>query len=159
KNGLLFLPKDALTTTLGQLTEAQPLLGMLSSDPSLRGFAGMLDLMVQGFQAGQVPYDRLDTPFARVTDTIEAALAGQDKPLSLQSMAGDTGAAPRDLRKFIVTKPVLDFSELESGKAARDAVRSAANELGLTPDHGVRVRMTGSVALNDEEFASVANGT
>ena len=30
--------------------------------------------------------------------------------------------------------------------------------MGLTPDNGVRVRLTGSVALADEEFATVADG-
>ena len=28
----------------------------------------------------------------------------------------------------------------------------------MTPDHGVRVRLTGPVALSDEEFATVADG-
>lgn len=159
KNGLLFLSKTELATTLDELVQAQPMLGMLASDPSLRGLTGMLGLMVQGFQAGQIDYDRLDQSFSKISATIEAALAGQDKPLALQSLADGGKPAPRDLRKFIITKPVLDYSQLESGKAARDTVRRMANELGLSPDHGVQVRMTGSVALSDEEFASVASGT
>ena len=159
KNGLLFLSKEQLGGTLEQLTESQPLLGMLTSDPSLRGLARMLDLMTQGFQAGQMDYDHLDPVFTKLADTVEAALAGQDKPLALQSMAGNGQASPRELRKFIITKPVLNYGELESGKAARDAVRQIAGELGLTEANGLSVRLTGSVALNDEEFASVANGT
>ena len=35
---------------------------------------------------------------------------------------------------------------------------TAARELGLTPDHGVSVRLTGSVALSDDEFASLTQG-
>jgi hopanoid biosynthesis associated RND transporter like protein HpnN len=38
------------------------------------------------------------------------------------------------------------------------AVRATIAKLGLTPDEGVRVRLTGSVALSDEEFATVADG-
>lgn len=159
KNGILFMSKEELAGTLDQLVQAQPLLGMLASDPSLRGLFGMLDMMVQGFEAKQLDYAKLDAPFAKIADTVEAALNGQDKPLALQSLAGDSTPSPRDLRKYIITKPVLDYSELESGKSARETVRSLASELHLTPDHGIRVRMTGSVALNDEEFASVANGT
>lgn len=159
KNGLLLLSEEELGQTLDQLVQAQPLLGMLTSDPSLRGLAGMLDLMVQGFLSGQMKYDQLDPPLTRMAETIEAALAGKDKPLELQSMSGNTMTSARDLRKYIVTKPVLNYSELESGKAARDTVRSLANELHLTQDEGMTVRLTGSVALSDEEFASVANGT
>lgn len=160
KNGLLYLSKDELSATLDQLVQAQPLLGMLSTDPSIRGLCSMLDLMVQGFQAGQVDYTRLDVPLAKIADTVDAAMAGQNKPLPLQDMTGDARPAnPRDLRKFILTKPTLDYTQLESGKAARDTVRALTEELQLTPDHGVHVRMTGPVALSDEELASVAGGT
>src|SRR5262249_26475652 len=34
----------------------------------------------------------------------------------------------------------------------------AAVDLGLTPDKGVRVRLTGSVPMADEEFATLAQG-
>lgn len=159
KNGLLFMSKAELSGTLEQLVQSQPLLGVLATDPSLRGLTGMLDLMTQGLQAKQIDYSRLDAPFTKIADTMEAALEGKDKPLALQSLGGDGKVSPRDLRKFIVTKPVLDYTALESGKAARDTVRSLAQELQLTPDHGFRVRMTGPVALSDEEFASVADGT
>ncbi|HUA55092.1 MAG TPA: MMPL family transporter, partial [Candidatus Sulfotelmatobacter sp.] len=63
-----------------------------------------------------------------------------------------------ELRRFVLAQPVLDYSALSPGAAAQAAVRAAVQELGLTPDHGVRVRQTGDVALDDEEFASVAQG-
>ena len=159
KNGLLFLSKDELTGVLGPMVEAQPIFGALSADPSLRGFFGTIGLMLQGLQYGQVTYDKLDLPFTKISDTIEAALRGQDKPIEWQSLSPDQKVTLRDTRKFIVTKPILNFAALEPGLAASDAVRQAAASLGLTPDHGVTVRLTGPVPLNDEEFASVANGT
>ena len=33
-----------------------------------------------------------------------------------------------------------------------------SSKLGLTAERGVKVRLTGSVALSDEEFATVADG-
>ncbi len=160
KNGFLFLSKEELGTTLEQLVQAQPLLGMLASDPTLRGLAGMLDLMTQGFQAGQLDYTRLDLPFTKIADVVDASIKGQDKPLELQALAGDGAApSPRDLRKFIITRPVLNYGELESGKTAEDAIRQTAADMNLTQDKGFTIRLTGSVALNDEEFASVAHGT
>ncbi len=37
-------------------------------------------------------------------------------------------------------------------------MRDTIKELGFTPDTGVTVRLTGPVALNDDEFATVAEG-
>lgn len=159
KNGFLFLPKDELSGILDQLIQAQPMLGAITSDPSLRGLFSALGLMAQGVAAGMVPAAQLDKPLNAIADTTEAAVRGDDKPLALASLMSDQQPKPRDLRKFILTKPVLNYAELEPGKAASDFLRLEANRLNLTAAHGVHVRLTGSIPLNDEEFASVANGT
>lgn len=159
KNGLLFLSKDEIGTILDQMIQAQPILGILAGDPNLRGFFGMIDMMLQGVERGETDFKQLDAAFNTIADTIEADLAGQDKPLAWQTMSSDKKPLPRDLRKLILAKPILDFTALQPGEASSNALRAAARELNLTPDHGVRVRLTGSVALNDEEFASVSEGT
>lgn len=160
KNGLLYLPEDELNGTLDTLVQAQPLLGTMAADPSLRGLFGTMVMVLDGLKRGDVEYARLDQPFTRLSDTIESVLAGQDKPLPWRSlMSSGTAPEKRDLRKLIITQPVLDYAELSPGEKASDTVRKLAQDLKLTPDHGVRVRLTGAVALNDEEFASVANGT
>jgi hypothetical protein len=159
KNGLLFLSRDEINTLLDQMIQAQPMLGILASDPSLRGFFGMISLMLQGVERGETDYNQLDAPLTAIAATVEANLAGQDKLLAWQSMGPEQKPSPRDLRKFILIKPVLDYTALEPGAASSNALRAVASDLYLTPDHGVRVRLTGSVALNDEEFASVASGT
>ena len=71
-----------------------------------------------------------------------------------------TGRAPEapELRRFVNIQPVLDFHDLEPGGRATEAIRATIAKLGLTPDRGVRVRLTGPVALSDEEFATVADG-
>ena len=73
-------------------------------------------------------------------------------------MLSGIAPSPHELRKFIQVLPVLDYSALEPGKRATDAIRQAADDLGLTPDHGVRVHLTGEVPLEDEEFATVQEG-
>ena len=52
--------------------------------------------------------------------------------------------------------PVLDFSALQPGQAASDAIRKAASDLKLDTDYQARVRLTGPVAMADEEFGTVA---
>ena len=159
KNGLLLLSKDEISTILDQMIQAQPMLGTLADDPSLRGFFGMVSLMLQGVERGETDFKKLDVPFTTIATTIEANLAGQDKALAWQSMNPDQKPTLRDLRKFILVKPILDYTALEPGAASSDALRAVAKDLHLTPDNGVHIRLTGSVALNDEEFASVADGT
>src|SRR6185503_9875742 len=70
-----------------------------------------------------------------------------------------TGSAPRaeELRRFIEVKPVLDFEALEPGARASAAIRAAARDLNLTPEHGVQIRLTGDVPLSDEEFATLTD--
>jgi len=154
KNGLLFLPTAELADILNQMVQAQPLFGALSADPSLRGLFGMLDLQMQGLEHGMLDYRQVDKPFAAMSATINAALAGQDKPMAWQSIMSQSPPQPRDLRKLILVKPVLDYGDLEPGRKASEIIRSLAKGL-----QGVRVRLSGPVALNDEEFASVAHGT
>ncbi|MDR3449480.1 MAG: MMPL family transporter, partial [Alphaproteobacteria bacterium] len=161
KNGLLFLSQDELASALDQIAQAQPLIGTLVSDPSLRGFFGTIGLMMQGAQTGAVDAATLARPLDAITETVNAALAGQDKPLDWQNLmpAQSPEMLLRQTRKFIITKPVLNFADLQPGEDATKAVRQAAQDLNLAPDNGVRVRLTGPVALNDQEFGSVASGT
>ncbi|MDD3287634.1 MAG: MMPL family transporter, partial [Alphaproteobacteria bacterium] len=159
KHGLLYLDSKELGETLDMLVQAQPLLGTIASDPSLRGLFGTLNLVMLGLQQGQFEYEKIDQPLAKLAETIEDVLAGQDRPLPWLSMMSGKTPTLRDLRKIILTQPALDYEALSPGEAASTTVRKIAQDLKLTSNNGVHVRLTGSVALNDEEFASVANGT
>lgn len=158
KHGLLLLPEQEVGDILNLLIQSQPLLGSLAKDPSLRGLFDTMGMAVLGIKHGETDYKNVEPSFALMAQTLEANL--QDSPMILPWQGMMAGKEPtlRDLRKFIITQPVLDFSALSPGKKATDAVRALATELALTPEMGVTVRMTGSVALNDEEFASVAEG-
>ena len=160
-NGLLYLSKAELGGMLDQIAQAQPMLGTIASDPSLRGFFGTIGMMMQGLQVGATDPTQIIRPLTAINETLQAALAGQDRPLDWQQMmqAAPSQNAAQSLHKFIITKPVLDYSALQPGEAATKAVRQAVADLNLTPANGVRVRLTGSVPLNDEEFASVSEGT
>src|SRR6185437_444092 len=64
----------------------------------------------------------------------------------------------RALRRFVLKRPVLDFDTLESDARARAAIRRNASDLNLDPTHGVQVRLTGPVPLNDEQFVTLRQG-
>ena len=55
-------------------------------------------------------------------------------------------------------RPIPDYGALEPAAASSAAIRSAARALNLTPENGIRVRLTGAGPLADEEFATVADG-
>jgi hypothetical protein len=158
KNGLLFMPKQELQSFADQLIAAQPLLGALASDPSLTGVFGTLDLLAQGAEHGEVPVSDLDGPFNAISVAIEAALQGKYAPLSWQTLLSGRNADPRELRHFILVQPVLDYDALQPGERATRVIRAQAVSLGLTPDRGVRVRITGDVALSDAQLSSLSEG-
>jgi len=159
QEGLLFLSEDELGSILDMMIKSQPLIGSLAKDPSTRGLFTTLGLAVMGVEQGQTDYKSLEPSFNLVAQTLEANLKNIPARLPWQSMMSDKAPTLRDLRKFILTQPVLDFASLSPGEKATAAVRTIAQELKLTPENGVTLRMTGSVALNDQEFASVAEGT
>ena len=158
QNGLLFMPKEELQEFSDQMIAAQPLLGTLAVDPSLTGVFTTLDLLAKGALHGDVPPATLDGPFNAVAEAIENALKGKYAPLSWQTLLSGREADSRELRHFIMVKPVLDYNALEPGQRAIRVIRAQANVLGLTPDRGVRVRVTGEVALSDDQLASLSDG-
>jgi hopanoid biosynthesis associated RND transporter like protein HpnN len=160
KNGLLFLSVEELQTTADKLIEGQPLIGNLARDPTVRGLFDALALFMTGAEhdKNEAGIKRLGPTLTAVADALEAALHGRNEPVSWQRLM--TGQAPdkRELRRFVLTRPVLDFDELEPGARPRAEIRRLAGGLVLEPQHGVRLRVTGPVALNDEQFATLRQG-
>ncbi len=158
QNGLLFLPVADVQTMSDKLIAAQPLIGSLAHDPSLRGLFDTLALFVGNAGKDRGAIARLDPTLAAIADAVEGVLAGRPEAVSWQRLM--TGRAPeaRDLRRFVLTVPVLDFDALEPGARAQAEIRRLAHELALDPAHGVRLRMTGPVALDDEQFATLRQG-
>jgi hypothetical protein len=158
KHGLLFLSSDALTDLSDRLIQAQPMLGALSHDPSLRGMLGAIDLALEGVARNLMSLDDL-APMLSHLDEPAATIAtgGPAAPLSWQSLFGEAAAHDQP-RRYLLTQPILRYDDLVAGHEATEAIHQAANDLGLTSEHGVRLRLTGQVALADANFATVAAG-
>jgi hopanoid biosynthesis associated RND transporter like protein HpnN len=157
-NGLLFLSTEDVQHTTEQLIRAQPFLGTLAADPTLRGLAQALSYIPKGVKEGAIEFKDFEKPLARLSTTIDALLAGRPASFSWDELMTGEAPAPHELRRFINVKPVLDFEDLQPGAAASDAIRKDAIELGLTKENGVTVRLTGTVAMADDEFGTVADG-
>jgi len=155
RDGLLFLPLADVRTTTQQLIKSQPFLGALASDPSLRGIMDSLSTALEGVKRGQASLDSLNGPITSFANTLSDVAAGKPAFLAWRSLL--TGEKPGllETRRFIEAQPRLDYQALEPGRRATDAIRAFIRKLNLTPDQGVRVRLTGPVPLADEEFSTI----
>jgi hopanoid biosynthesis associated RND transporter like protein HpnN len=154
--GLLFSPAEEVARTTQQIIAAQPLLGTLAADPTLRGVMDSLVLVLEGVRRGQIKLDALARPLAAFAGALDAVNAGQVPNFSWRTLIMGRAADPRELRRFILVQPVLDFGALEPGARAVAAIREAVRDSGFAADPRVRVRLTGPVPLADEEFATLA---
>jgi uncharacterized protein len=156
KNGLLYLPVNDVRETTAQLIAAQPFLGPLTADPSLRGIMDGFSAALMGVENGQGSLEQLSRPFSTFADVFETILAGRPAFMSWRTLLTGESPSLRDTRHLIEVQGVLDYGKLEPGGAASRLIRKIAADLHLAPDQGVRVRLTGPVPLADEEFATLA---
>ena len=158
RNGILFRSLDQVRRDTADLISAQPFLGTLAADPTLRGIFHTLSQSLEGVRLGKAKLDDLRPAFAEIADALEALANGNPPAFSWRTLITGRAAKRSELRHFVSIQPVLDFSDLQPGRKATAVVRETAYRLGLTPENGVNVRLTGSVALSDEEFATIADG-
>jgi len=159
RNGLLFLPLPQVQAMVDGLSRSQALMASLAADPSLRGVLATVSRLLQGVQHGQARLDDVQPLLTALADTFDKVAAGQPAFFSWQDLmapADARGQTRGQTRRILIVQPVMDFSALQPGEAASNAIRTAARSLGLDDAHGVRIRLTGPVPLADEEFASLA---
>jgi uncharacterized protein len=158
RNGVLFLSVEDLRRNMDQLIKAEPFLGTLALDPTLRGVLGAVSQSLEGVRVKKTTLEDLKPALVAIADALD--LVEHDKHPSFSWRELLSGRAPEssDLRRFVNIQPVLNYGDLQPGGEATKAIRATIAKLGLTPDRGVTVRLTGSVALSDEEFATIADG-
>ena len=158
RNGLLFLPTPDLTKFLNQTIDAQPFIGQLVADPSSRGLLAALSLVALGVAHGQAELGNFAPALNGFERALSDAAAGQNQPLSWERLLGGSLADQAGKYEFVLAKAKLDYGAVEPGGAASDAVRAIARTLPFVANGSARVRITGNVAIADEEFATVAKG-
>ena len=156
--GLMLLDTKDLDQISRSVIRAQPFIASLATDPSLRGLFDVLSLAMEGVARKATDFASLERPLSEISASLSAALAGNEMPLSWRKLMIDRPIDKRELRKLILAQPKRDFRTLQSGAKASAAIRQDVTALGLSPDRGVTVRLTGTVALNDDEFGTVTHG-
>jgi len=152
RNGLLLGTTADVRATTTALIAAQPFLGPLAADPSLRGVMTSLSTVLTGVGNGSARLADVAHPIAALDTTLTAVADGRRAIFSwIDLFDSSTGKLKPPRRRIVVVQPVLDYGALTPGDAAGDAIRRAARGLDA------RVRQTGEVPLADEEFASLAD--
>lgn len=158
RNGLLFLDVPELNRLIDRLAGAQAFLGTLGRDPTLRGLFGVLGLALDGQGQGAPPPGEIAGMLDAVARTAEAQLAGRSGLLSWRALMEGKTPAPEDRRRVIVVEPVMDFGSLQPAAKPIAAIRRIAAEIKPGTAEGVRVRLTGTAPLAEEELTSTVKG-
>jgi hopanoid biosynthesis associated RND transporter like protein HpnN len=155
KNGLLFLSTEQVGAYTQEFGRSAPLIQVLVADQNWRGLMQALSFALAGLQRNMFTLDALDRPFTMYASTIEDSIAGRPASFSWRELVARKTPEPSDLRRIVEVRPVLDFAALEPGAAATRAIRQAVSDLKLGSDYRARVRLTGPVSIQDEEFSTL----
>ena len=155
RNGLLYRSVDDLEAFSDQLARFQPVVAELAQHPDLPTMVQVVEEALQHSDRRGIEHE-LATVMERFGAATVAVYAERPLSVSWQDvLVGGTGFAPRK-RSTVVVDPVLDYDRLLPAGAPIAAIRNSARQLGLVPQAGYRVRITGYPALNDEEMRGLA---
>jgi hopanoid biosynthesis associated RND transporter like protein HpnN len=152
RNGLLLGSTADVRATTAALIAAQPFLGPLAADPSLRGVMTSLSTVLSGVEAGTAKLSDIARPVAALGSALHAVANGRPATFSwIDLFDSGNGKLTPPRRRIVLVQPKLDYGALMPGEDATDAIRASAKGLDA------RIRLTGAVPLADEEFASLAD--
>ena len=118
RSALLFADEAVVRAATERIISAQPMIGTLAADPSLRGVAQTLKLVAEGVERGTPGADlaQLAVALTALGDAAEAATPGRIAPLDWSRLF--TGRAPEALalRRFVLVRPALDYSRPRPGE-------------------------------------------
>jgi hopanoid biosynthesis associated RND transporter like protein HpnN len=152
RHGLLYPDLDELEELAAKLAEAQPFIGTLSGDNSLKSLLSILEQAITTDER-ELPVD-LNPLLGEIRTAVQAVLDGKPYRLSWQQMMLGEDQELLSTQRFILIKPQLDFNELMPAEKSVEAVRAIVEEARhALPD--VQIRLTGEVVLEHDELATV----
>ncbi len=150
--GLMYLSIAELEGLADRLAAAQPLLGRLQQRYDGVQLLQMIgELAERGDQSSEAQRLSLE-----VAAALGAAANAQTYTLSWQSLL--QGESVTTARRFVLLQPRQDFTRARPAAEAMEGIRALIDELQATAPDGVRIRVTGTVAMEHEELSSVTRG-
>lgn len=154
QNGLLYLDTEDLTSQLDALVQAQPGIAIVANE---KGLAGTLTLLNQGLtqldEGGQLN-PSLVSLANDLTRAANSIASDETRPLrfNLGSLGSDNEQTAIELISIQIREDTGDFL---SPRAKLDVIRATAADLGLTPENGFTIRLTGNIPLSVDELSQV----
>ncbi|TDJ14268.1 MAG: hypothetical protein E2O66_03475 [Deltaproteobacteria bacterium] len=156
RHALLYLSTEELQDLSDHLATVQPLLAEISRDSSLDNLATVLVDGIERLRTDPSVPVEFTLVFDSLSRAVMAVLEGRPKPISWSELILERKLPGDSPRRVLVVHPVYDFNQLLPGLATMRQIRAAVEDLGLTPENGITVRITGNVALNTEEMVTIA---
>jgi hopanoid biosynthesis associated RND transporter like protein HpnN len=156
--GLLFLNEKDLEGLLNSFVQAQPFIGQLAADPSMRGLLTAIGLIGQGAAQGQVDLSGYKTALDGFDRGLAQAANGHPEPVSWQKLLGGSLSDRAGPDRFVLVQPVQDYGSIEPGAEATDVLRRIAAGVPTIADGRANFRITGQIALADQQFSSLTQG-
>ena len=153
--GVLYLDEAVVRQVADDVRGSTPLINTMSLQPDLAGFADLFQQMAPVVEIGEAPQE-LSGFLDKITETIQFETRGQARPLDWMAL-GKEPPSLTETRWYVLVKPILDFSALESAARPLSEVRRVMAEFKGN-GAGIKVQLTGEAALNAEEFDAVTEG-
>ena len=154
RNALLYLDLPELKQLAESVAELKPFIKELMRDRNIHGLFTMLSDSYH--KTHWVNEGLLDSLFRRMAEGIQSSLAGLDYVLAWHSVILKQDLNASRTRRFILVQPQLDYQKLLPAETALQAIRRIIQESAVSAIPGVRVRVTGEVALAHEELQVVS---
>jgi hopanoid biosynthesis associated RND transporter like protein HpnN len=157
RNGLLYLGLDGLEDLTKQLANAQPFIGRLAEDNSLRGLFGIVGEGLE--EAGKSDLTlELDPLLVKIREALAAVTADQPYRVSWRQLMTPDSEGLGVTKRLILVKPVLHYEEVMPAAQAIQAINGIIAETLKGDLAEVQVRKTGEVMLEHEEMETISNG-
>jgi uncharacterized protein len=155
RESLLFLETGQLEKVATALSQAQPFLGRLAANNSLSEFLFLIGEAIGGRKDDLAL--ELDPLLAEMTTAIQALLQGAPQRISWQELMLPEASPLNKHRQLILVKPVFDYQTFVPTAQSVETVRRIVRDFEHSHP-GIDVRLTGEVALEHEELASISRG-
>ncbi|MGR9106382.1 MAG: MMPL family transporter [Gammaproteobacteria bacterium] len=157
QNGLLYLDIPELEDLALTLAKAQPMLGALTEDMSLKGLFRVLGRALD--QGLSTEDEKLFVPVIdRISQVVESQLAKHPEPISWENMLyGDSMLSAGGSRGFVLVKPRHDYSQVESASEPVQLILEHIARMAFDPARE-RFRLTGEPVMDNEELGNAIDG-
>lgn len=156
RNGLLYRTPEELEDFADAMARIQPLVGELEASPKIHTLARLIQEGLRETETGRLSEADWATVLDRLSEATTIAWNEAPVAISWEEILMRGSALETSTRGVIVVHPILNYADILTGRRPMASIRDASVALGLTPERGVLVRITGNPALNYDEMIGIA---